>query len=653
MASVSTVDANVPVTAALEDSLENSLVLPAFIMQRPEGMFIDLTRLESESELARIIERIFSTAHFLRGLDYSCLQRLLYDYESARQGLLEIRLAAEIVEFPLARRALYRPVKIDGDAAVYIFEPVELESTVEVPLYSTDDDGNETVIGVEQREVFEKAHLDFDEFVADLWKKGVRFGIDAEKVRDLIQSGRTERVVVATALAPTESTDAGIEEQTEALHRSNKPRTLTDGRIDLSQFTNRFPQISQGALLLLKTPRQLGKAGRRLDGKRVEARLPQDFELSALAGEGTKIEKHGEHEYIVSAINGFLNLDTKTNQLSVTEKIINREGVSARTTGNLALQGNAYEEFGEVQEGRSVEGRNLTFHANVFGKVASAGGLVLLEKNLVGGMALNRDGEIVVLGLASSAHLQLGRGVIRLKRAENCVLIADRVEVDWACQCVVLAEEVEIAEAEGCSIAGKRVHVAVAKSGSSDETLISMLLPDLSGFERSQAKELSYIEECNEMIGQLKQGLAVMTSQPELQQYLVTAGKLRRKELALAPEQQGDWQQQVARMAPAMKRIGQAREDIQALEAEITVVHERIAQLEAEKIRAGEGVECSLDQVAGDTRVRTMIVLHGSTPMARLPPKELKAKLRGLSAGEERLFGDDSGSFIWKHQPAG
>ena len=57
MASVSSEDTQLSVAP------EASLVLPAFFMQRPDGVFIDLTRLESESELARIVDRIFANGY--------------------------------------------------------------------------------------------------------------------------------------------------------------------------------------------------------------------------------------------------------------------------------------------------------------------------------------------------------------------------------------------------------------------------------------------------------------------------------------------------------------------------------------------------------------------------------------------------------------
>lgn len=627
----------------------DELILPGYIRREPEGINVDLTQLPSSQEFERIIDRVFAAGFYLRGLDYNNFQSLLYGTGDFG-GLIAIRLAQEIALFPEERQSLYRSVKITDDCAEYMFEPVEIEKRVEVPLYEVGEDGEQIQVGVEERIERERAQLDFDEFIAHCWIKGLRFGIDTKKVRELLNVTHAERVVIAHSQPPTEGEDAGVEEQTKALHRSNAPRLLPDGRVDLGQYANRFPQIGKGTLLLMKTPRQLGESGRNLDGAVIEPRLPDDYEMSTLAGDGTHVERHNEREYLVASISGFLNIDTQTNQISVTEKIINRDGVSARTTGNLILEGDQYEEYGEVQEGRVVEGKSLAFHADVFGRVASTGGKILLESNLAGGMALNRDGDIEVRGMASSAVLRCGRGSIRVHRAENSVLIADCVEIESAFQCTILAEEVMIKMAAGCTIAGKRVQIGELHEKGSEETLISILMPDLSGFERLQAEERKYLAECEKMLEQLRHSLSAMTSQPELQHYLVIAGKLHRKEIALNPKQQADWQQLGIRMAPALKKIKQAREDITALEGELSGVNERIDGFEQQKKKASEGISCNLESISGETRIRPLTVLLDAPPLTRMSPRDLRQHLRTPVAGEKMLYVGTTGSFAWQHE---
>lgn len=633
-------------SAANPQEAENELVLPGFIEQRPDGVYVDLTRISSSAEFERIVERIFSAGKILRDLDYDRFQHLLYRFNPSDR-LLSVCLASEIAEFPEARRALYHAVKIADGKAEYLFEPVQLETSAEVPVFGANEEGEQVVVGVERMTIFEPTQLNFDEFIAAAWKNGLRFGIDADRVRELIHSGNSERAIIASSLPPTEGVDAGVKEQTDLLHRDNAPRKRSDGRIELQQFTNRFPQIKEGTRLLMKTPRQLGEAGRNLNGAYIEPRLPNDLALDSVAGEGTRIENIGGAEYIVAAMDGFLNVDTKANSISVTKKIINREGISARTTGNLVLQGDEYEEFGEVQEGRTIEGKSLTFHADVFGHVVSTGGNILFEQNLVGGTALNRDGEIVVQGLASSAVLQSSAGVVRVKRVENCVLIADRVELEWAGRSTILANEVEIGSAEGCAIAGKQVHIGVASSHRGEETLVSMLLPDLSSFERLQQEFRRQIDECQKTINRIKEGITTLTTQPEIEQYLAMVGKLRRKEVILTPPQVSQLQQLTARMAPAMKRLQRAREEIGELEGEMAKAQTHVEQCERDKQAAGSGIACTIDAVRGDVSVRPLIVGLDAPPLKQLPAKELRAKLRGLPPDMEVLFAGNQGSFSW------
>jgi hypothetical protein len=58
-----------------------------------------------------------------------------------------------------------------------------------------------------------------------------------------------------------------------------------------------------------------------------------------------------------------------------------------RTTGDLLLTGEVYEQHGEIQEKRVVQCRSITAYADVFGRIVSSGGVVCLKHNLVGGSA--------------------------------------------------------------------------------------------------------------------------------------------------------------------------------------------------------------------------------------------------------------------------
>src|SRR5690606_23674360 len=97
--------------------------------------------------------------------------------------------------------------------------------------------------------------LDADEFVADMWVKGIRFGAEVDAIRRHIEAGAAGRYVVARRMEPRNGDDARVEEITSDLHRSDAPRELANGKLDLMSFQNRFPQVAAGTRLLRKVPR--------------------------------------------------------------------------------------------------------------------------------------------------------------------------------------------------------------------------------------------------------------------------------------------------------------------------------------------------------------------------------------------------------------
>lgn len=195
----------------------------------------------------------------------------------------------------------------------------------------------------------ERVELDFDEFVAAMWNIHVRFGIDAAVVRGALAGETSESLVVARRLFPVEGRDASVEELT-SLHRDDMPKILPDGRIDLHQFENRFPQVAKNTRLIRKIPCVLGKPGWDIAGNPLLPKAPFDIDIARRAGTGTRVDCTQEGEFIVTEAGGFLYINPANYAFSVTDKIINYQGVNLRTTGNLILSGDEYEEHGEVQE---------------------------------------------------------------------------------------------------------------------------------------------------------------------------------------------------------------------------------------------------------------------------------------------------------------
>ena len=625
-----------------------------FIVKNGDGVFVELSRLESSSQFLLFAERVFSAGFHFTGLAYAVFLELLVDYspEKLQDTLLQLRskgrttalrFSSDIQIFPEERRSLYRSPRIVSGDAEYLFEPVMIERTVEEPLLAENEAGEMEISGTEKRTISEKCTLSFDEFVAAMWTCGIRYGIDAEAVKAMIASGKSGRLVFARPLPPRSGLDSSLKEQSDRLYRDNSPRELPNGKLDLRQFRNRFPQIRKGERLLMKSPRVPGMPGRDIGARPIEPPVPQDFDLEQLAGPGTHVERAHDGEFIVSSVDGFLNLDTQTNRIAVTEKIVNYGGVSMKTTGDLMLDGDHFEEHGDIQEKRMVEGKSITVLGDVFGAVVSTGGTIHLMKNLMGGSATNHEGDILVEGLASNASIQARCGTITLNRAENSLISGKRVVIKQAINCLILGESVEIDASEGSGIAGNTLSIRSASPKKENQTIASVLLPDLSGFEARAAQIGKRIEEIESGIGALREKAESMAKQTEVRNYILISGKLQRKEITLSEEQKVNWQKLGVKVAPSLKILSSVNAEIQALQGERENLLEEALALEEEEVESTRGIACSIENISGETVVRKR---RNAPSLFELHPRELRMALRDPGLPEERI--PQSGSLDWK-----
>jgi len=480
-----------------------------------------------------------------------------------------------------------------------------------------------------------------------LWSKGVRFGVDVAAVRAAIAGGKSDRITVARQLDPAPGIDARVVEVTSDLHRSDAPRERADGTVDLLSFQNRFPQIKQSLRLLKKQPWEAGQPGFDLAGMMLTPAQPKDVVLQHWAGDGTAVEQQADGEYLVATREGFLNVDAKSSRISITDKIVSTEGVSGRTTGNLELTG-AYEEFGDVQELRDVNGGDITVHGDVYGNINSRGGAVVLGRNLVGGTIGNAAGDISVTGVASSAVLQTREGTITIARAENCVIGASHVIIEHASNCEILADTVQIGLAEGCAVAARSVEIESCGPRRNIEMLVHMLVRDVGAFDRDIAELQRQADEQAAANAAAQEEVARVSERPDLRRYLTLAAKLRTQELMLTAEQGQSLKKIAAAVGADLQELNALNEQLRLGQTRHTLQLQQIVRLMDQRKEAGGRAHCGIHLVDGETLVRTMELpaVGGAAALYQLAPKDIKLRLRGASSGA-LLFGGDSGSFDW------
>ena len=627
-----------------------------FIRVDGSGVHVDLAALESSTQFCDFIDRVVAAGFYFKQLDYPAFLDLVSRYSPemlatraevsmGKVGLC--RFAASVAPFEPSRQALYRVPFVADDSAEYLFEPVMMDKTVSVPLYDTLEDGSQEVVGSEERTVQVRTKLDFDEFVVAMWAKGIRYGLKEDVVRAAMTDSRFARIAIAQALPVTPGTDADLLEIGSKLHRDDAPLKLPNGAIDLRHFGNRFPQVKAGERLMQKIPCVQGKPGFSLMARPTTPPAPEDFDLAPLAGEGTTIAKSDAGEFLVARIDGFLNIDTASSRISVTEKIINYSGVSLRTTGDIALQGDHFEEHGEVQEKRVVKGKNITVMADVFGEVISQGGVIHLKQNLVGGAATNDDGDIIIDGLTSNATLVAKKGRIVLSRVENSVIIGQSVEIDSAVNSCVLADSVAIRTALGCQIAGKQIHLEQADARRHTPTTVSIMLPDLVMLKVRINEMRLRTSEITGEIDALRAQYDALVADTEVRNYLAIAGKVQRKELTLNATQKSSLLAIKQRIAPSLTAAAATNQQIQALIAEQKDLIQRATGIREQGARAMATVSCLIDQPSDDIHIRKLYAQ--AAVLFELPPRDLRQMLSEQGQPEERL--PVSGEpFSWRPQ---
>lgn len=628
-------------------------MLPGFVSRRAEGVIVDLrTLVPGEFEL--FVNRLFAGEMRFSGLDYAAFLKLLYDADwlaAARGNCAEAKIAAAIVRFPLPRQALYHAVKLleGGNRAEYVFEPVSIEEVYEEPVYGEPgEDGVAPVTGYESKTRQIPARLDIDEFVAAMWLKGVKFGIDVNAVCQTIANNTSGRLTIARHLEPTAGRDAEIQEVHSGLHRDNSPKILLNGRVDLKVFKNRFPQVAKGKRLLKKIPRKLGKQGYKVTGEIIEPKMPKDIDLYALASVGTNVEQAADGEYIVSILDGFITLDEHSNSISVTEKIETKGGVSARTTGDLDLGVDEFIEHGEVQEGRVVKGRNMTFLSYVFGNVISQGGNIRIEGTLSGGHAESLGGNITLNKCIAHSTVLARDGDVTINYCEHSTVTGKVVHVKHAVNCKIIADELFADAVEGCMIAARKAKIFSAGKSMGKETLVTMLIPDLAESEQHIAALKKKIAEMQENSKARAQEAESLKAQPEFAKYLALHERISSGAIRLTAEQAGNWQQLVKKNAQTASQMAKLGSEMDSLVLLLEESGEALAHAIQDRDATRDGVSCVIDRIIGQTTGQMMKSANGTGIFNKMSDSDIRDILLKSDGRKTRIFSEDSGSVGWK-----
>lgn len=611
---------------------------PSFILRRPEGVFLNLSALPSGQAFHSFVDGLFRQGFRFEGLDYPCLLANAFPGRPEPERSGEVRLANGIVIFPRTRQALYKQCRLmdRGARAEYIFEAVSLEVSV------TDEAQPE--LGETTR--MEPTQLDFDEFVADMWCKGVQYGLDPSRFEVGQRATLAERLVIANELKPTPGCNAALKEEFSGLHRDNSP-LIRDGKADLRRLTNRFPQIASGQRMIRKIPRKLGDVGYRVTGLLVEPAVPKDLNLEGMAGPGTRIERDDDGEYLVADMEGFLSIDAGSNRISVSEKIENRGGISAKTTGDLSLTVNEFVEHGEVQEGRRVDGRHMCFTAAVYGELVSDGGNLTLNDNLVGGSASSPGGRITIKRRASSARIEAPGGAIEVGYAENCQIVGQTVHIGEAINCDIVADVLTLGSVTGCAIAAQSVTIERTDSRKSVPTMVSVLVPDPQVLARQTQALQALIAQAQSLVDAKALEVKRASADPQVARVFAIKAMVQVGKVTLTEAQDLSFRQMQARFASALRLLEKLDHEKTALNQALQEQGQTLESLQSMHAMLSSGCRLTIHQVVGATLVQQMLTPNGKADFGEARGMDLHNVLRTHAPSRLRLFSGESGHVEW------
>ncbi|MFP4014385.1 MAG: DUF342 domain-containing protein [Chitinispirillaceae bacterium] len=336
----------------------------------------------------------------------------------------------------------------------------------------------ETAVLTVNSNLFSEYKLDEKLLAFYLSRKGVRSGLQREKLRKIIAEKLYDRPqVVAEARAAIAGADAKIEFKVN-IDEQLSPEVRSNGSVDYRNV-HAFTSVSAGQVLAQKIPPTEGVAGVSVTGEQIPAQPGEDRPLPG--GRNTEISSDGLK--LVSTRDGVVKLED--GHVNVKE-ILTVPGDVDFSTGNIKFSGDV-EVDGNVLPGFSVETEG---DIHIKGEVESArivsrNGAVRIDKGVIGR-------EDTLISAKTEIHLSFAQEAFL--RTEG-TLVFDKFLI----HCDSICREMESAGSKGSVMGGivkAEKSVKVHELGRENEVKTSVVLFDkIKEKQKEKLKELLTLEE--------------------------------------------------------------------------------------------------------------------------------------------------------------
>jgi chromosome segregation ATPase len=196
-------------------------------------------------------------------------------------------------------------------------------------------------------------------------------------------------------------------------------------------------------------------------------------------------------------------------------------------------------------------------------------------------------------------------------------------------------------------IAAKAIKITSSDERRDKETLVTVLIPDLSGVDRGIASLKKDIAEIQASLDKKMLEIETAKADPELTKYLALDGRIKSGAIKLTDEQSIAWQKLVEKNAKSVNRLKRLDEELNVLDSDLKEAEEELSYTERDRDEIEQGISCVIDKVAGHTTVQTMKSISGIDVFNGMAGDGIRAMLQKVDSGKARIFSGEKGDFGW------
>lgn len=199
-------------------------------------------------------------------------------------------------------------------------------------------------------------------------------------------------------------------------------------------------------------------------------------------------------------------------------------------------------------------------------------------------------------------------------------------------------------------VAAEKIRIVSADERRGKETLVTMLIPDLTESDRQIAALKDRIAE-DQAAGKAKAGeIESLKSDQEFAKYLALYERIKSGAIKLTAEQAGNWRKLMEKHARTAGQLAKFDAERKALDLSAMEAEKELIRIQRERDAMGEGISCEIDKVAGHVIGQTMRATRGIEVFNGLPANEVRVLLQKMDGQKARVFSGDSGSVSWQFE---